>query len=114
MNRTHENRLPIGALRHRLVIESAVRVPDDGGGVSRTWSNIAEVWAAIDPVKGRETVVAEAVTGSVSFVIHIRYRNDVVPAMRFRLGTRVFEILAVFDASDRRRFLKCLVQERGL
>ena len=114
MSRTAATRLPIGALRHRIVIESAVRVPDNGGGATRTWVPVAEVWAAIDPIKGTETIVAEAVAGRVTFAIHIRYRNDLTPAMRFRLGTRNFEILSVLDADDRRRFLKCLVQERSL
>ena len=114
MSETHAGQLRIGALRHRLVLESAARVPDGGGGATRTWTTLAELWAAIDPIKGTESVVAEAVAGRVLFSIHIRYRTDVTPAMRFRLGTRIFEILAVLDADDRRRFLKCLVVERGL
>ena len=114
MNRPAAKRLHIGALRHRLVLEHALRNPDGGGGADKTWTAVAEIWAAIDPVKGSETVVAEAVAGRVLFSVHIRYRNDVVPAMRFRLGSRIFEILAVLDADDRRRFLKCLTQERGL
>ena len=108
------HRLHIGALRHRLILEQATREPDGGGGATRTWLTVAEIWAAIDPLKGHETVVAEAIAGRVLFSIHLRYRGDIVPAMRFRLGARIFEILAVLDADDRRRLLKCLTQERGL
>ena len=110
----NENRPRIGALRHRLILETSVRVPDGGGGADRTWQTLAEIWAAISPHRGTETIVAEAVSGRVLLAIHIRYRSDITPAMRFRFDTRIFEILAVFDADDRRRFLKCLVQERNL
>ena len=108
------NRPRIGALRHRLVLESPVRVSDGGGGAVRTWNIVANVWAAIDPRDGTESIVAEAIAGRNTFAVHMRYRSDVAPAMRLRLDTRIFEILAVFDADDRRRFLECRVQERNL
>ncbi len=104
----------IGALRHRLTLEHQTRVSDGGGGAVKTWVSVADVWAAIVSKNGTETVVAEAIAGNVTSMIHMRYRNDVAPDMRLRLDTRVFAILAVFDAGDQRRFLTCLVQERGL
>jgi SPP1 family predicted phage head-tail adaptor len=44
----------------------------------------------------------------------LRYRQGVVPAMRFRKATRIFHILAVIDVEERRRWLKCLCEERDL
>lgn len=114
MTQQSQNRPRIGALRHRLTLESPTRVSDGGGGALRTWAVVADIWAAIDPHRGTETVVAEAIAGRVASMIHIRYRSGVTPDMRFRQDTRIFEILAVFDAGDRRRFLACLVQERSL
>ena len=104
----------IGGLRHRLVLERGVRAPDGGGGATRNWSAVAEIWAAIEPATGTESVVAEAISGRVSHAIYIRHRNDVLPAMRLRFGDRHFDIQAVLDVDNRRRFLKCLAQERGL
>ena len=34
--------------------------------------------------------------------------------MRLRLGSRVFEIAAVIDIAERKRWLKCLCVERDL
>jgi head-tail adaptor len=34
--------------------------------------------------------------------------------MRFRAGTRVFDIRAAFDPDQRRRWIKCLAEERDL
>jgi SPP1 family predicted phage head-tail adaptor len=104
----------IGALRHRLVLETPVRSSDGGGGATVTWSPVAEVWAQIIAVGGKETVVAEALAGRVSHEIVIRYRAGVVPAMRLRWGGRIFEILAVFDPEERGRVLHCHCREELL
>ncbi len=114
MTQTSPNRPRIGDLRYRLTLERPTRVSDGGGGAVTTWDFVADVWAAIAPRGGTETIVAEAIAGRSTFSIHMRYRSDVTPDMRLRLGARIFEILAVSDADDRRRFLLCLVQERNL
>ncbi len=104
----------IGAMRHRLSLESASRATDGGGGVTETWTTMAEVWASLDPATGDELVAGEAVRGRISHTIHIRHRSGIVPAMRFRLATRIFDILAVIDIGERRRLLRCLCRERDL
>ncbi|MGE0764893.1 MAG: phage head closure protein [Hyphomicrobiaceae bacterium] len=104
----------IGALRHRIVLESPVRATDGGGGAVVTWLVVAELWASIEPTAGSEAVVADQVSGRISHVITVRHRPDVVPAMRLRLGTRIFEILAVLDVDERRRLLRCRCREEML
>jgi SPP1 family predicted phage head-tail adaptor len=104
----------IGALRHRLTLESAARTPDGGGGASESWIAVADIWAAIIPRSGSERTSAEAIRGDITHEVWIRYRSDVVPAMRFRQDARVFHIAAVMDAGGRRRRLKCLCEERDL
>lgn len=56
----------------------------------------------------------DRVEGRVTHEIVVRYRGDVVPEMRLRAGTRIFDIRAVFDPDARRRWLKCLAEERDL
>jgi len=107
-------RRTIGRLRHRLILESANREPDGGGGASETWTTVAEVWAEITPTGGTEAVDADALAGRVSHEIVLRYRSGVVPAMRLRNSTRLFEIAAVIDVDERRHWLKCLCVERDL
>ena len=104
----------IGALRHRLSLESATRTSDGGGGAVVTWSLIAQLWGDIAPATGAENVVAESINGHVSHVVHMRYRNDIAPAMRLRFGPRILEILAVFDSDGRGRFLQCRCLEKNL
>ena len=107
-------RTSIGALRHRVVLEAETRTPDGGGGAVLAWAPVTEVWAAVRPLTGGESVVAEAVAGRVTHLVTIRFRSDVEPAMRFRLGTRVLAIAAAFDLDERRRFLACHCREEGL
>lgn len=102
----------IGDMRHRLALQAPLSEDDGGGGVTRTWALVAEVWGAIRPLSGNEDVEADGIHGRVSHEIWIRYRTGVVPEMRFALGSRVFEIRAVLDVNERRRFLRCLVEER--
>jgi SPP1 family predicted phage head-tail adaptor len=104
----------IGALRHRVTLESVVRLADGGGGAHVSWLPVAEIWAGIMPVSGSEIVSGEAVSGRVSHEIFIRHRAGVEPAMRFRYGARLFEIVAVMDRDERRRLLRCLCREEFL
>ena len=108
------SRPSIGAMRHRLVLEAVSRAGDGGGGATETWDPVAEVWAAVTPMTGDETVAAEALTGRITHVVHIRHRPGVLPAMRLRFGARRLEIVAVMDTDERRRRLKILCRERDL
>lgn len=105
---------PIGALRTRLTLEAPSRAADGGGGAVTSWTMIAEVWAAVRPTSGAERFELDRVEGKVTHEIVIRHRGDVVPEMRLRAGTRIFDIRAVFDPDARRRWLKCLAEERDL
>lgn len=104
----------IGDLRHRLVLEEVSRVDDGSGGSDETWLAVTELWAGLRPMTGQEREAADQIAGRVTHEIWVRHRTGVKPRMRFRYGARVFEIRAVIDAGERRRFLKCLAEERDL
>ena len=103
-----------GDLRHRLTLEELNRVADDGGGFTESWVAVATIFADVSPISGSERVEADRLTGSVTHDVVLRYRAGVVPAMRFRDGTRIFQIIAVIDVEERRRWLKCWCEEREL
>lgn len=102
----------IGALRHRLVLEERTRTADEGGTAVVTWTAIGEVWGRIASSSGRELVRADGVTARLTHEIALRHRTGVLPEMRLRQGTRVFEIHAVIDIAERRRWLLCLCEEK--
>lgn len=72
------------------------------------------MWAAIWPRTADEFMSADRIAGKASHDVWLRYRDDVVPAMRLRAGARVFNILGAIDVEDRRRWLKCPCEEIDL
>jgi SPP1 family predicted phage head-tail adaptor len=104
----------IGKLRHRLTLEAPARTEDGGGGATLAWSAAAEIWGAVETPGGTEGMAADRLSGARQVVVSIRHRGDVSPAMRFRLGDRLFAIRAVLDPDGRARFLRCLCEERDL
>lgn len=104
--------ISIGELSHRFALQAPVRAPDGGGGATVTWSLIAELWGALRPVSGGERLEADGLKERIGHEIWIRHREGVTAEMRFVLGPRVFDIRAVMDVGERRRFLRCLVEER--
>lgn len=106
--------IPIGTLRHRVVLQHVVRTDDGGGGAAETWSTVAELWAAVRPISGDERVAADALAGQLTHEVWVRHRPGVTPSMRFLIGSRVLDIRAVVDVEGRSRRLKCLCRERDL
>lgn len=104
----------IGALRGRVTLQQPVRDPDDGGGVEKTWEDVADVWAEVSALSGYEAVAAGRLSGSVTHKVRIRHRLGVGPEMRFAFGGRVLAIVAVTDPDGRRRWLECHCEEREL
>ncbi len=102
----------IGTLRHRVVLEAPAGPSDGAGGTSQGWSTVATLWAAIEPLSGTETLEADRVSGRITHRLVLRYRLGVVPGMRLRLATRIFEIRSVLDVGEGRRFLECSAEER--
>lgn len=104
----------IGALRHRLILESVVRTPDGGGGVSESWVAQATLWGRLQPLGGGEGVEAGRLAGRHRYAITIRHRDGVGPSMRFRKGARIFHILSVENVEERGRWLRAVCEEREL
>jgi SPP1 family predicted phage head-tail adaptor len=103
----------IAALRERLLLEQPVRTPDGGGGATVTWETVAELWAHVRPISGDERLRHDQLAGRVTHVVWIRHRPGVLPAMRFRQGARIYEIVAALEVGHRTH-LKCLCEERSL
>jgi SPP1 family predicted phage head-tail adaptor len=101
-------------LRHRLTLEELARVADEGGGFAETWVTVATLSANLRPFAGDERYEADRLAGRVTHEVVLRYRAGVVPAMRFRKGTRIFHIVSVIDVEERKRWLTCLCEEREL
>jgi head-tail adaptor len=91
-----------GQLKTRLVIEQPVETPDDQGGVSRTWTTFATVWAQVTPLPARRDIEADADGATQRWRIVLRAGFSLTLQHRFRDGARVFRIVTLRDSADRR------------
>lgn len=101
----------IGELRQRFALEAPVDVPDDTGGVLRSWAPLAHVWGRVTPQRGEQRFTADAMETAITHLVTIRARPDVANGMRFRLGARALLIRAVIDPDESGRFFLCRCEE---
>jgi SPP1 family predicted phage head-tail adaptor len=93
-------------LRHRVDIEQYAETRDEFGGVVQTWSAYAsDVPAEIVPLSGREFVAAQAMQGSVTTRITVRYDPSINPKMRIKHDGTIYNIRAVLPDPSLRRWL---------
>jgi SPP1 family predicted phage head-tail adaptor len=102
-----------GALRTELALETNTPVSDGLGGYAESWSEVATVFALIEPVSARSVFGAGQALETVTHRITIRARDGVASGMRFAKGGRSFEIVTVHDPDETGRYLVCRTRETG-
>jgi SPP1 family predicted phage head-tail adaptor len=103
--------LRAGSLRHRVTLQQPAETPDGGGGFTLAWTDVATVWAAIEPLKGAERLHAQQLQSPVTHRVTMRYRSGVTPTMRLLFEARTLNIRAVIDPQERNRTLELLCEE---
>mgnify|MGYP002784852241 CR=1 FL=1 len=98
-------------LRHRLTLQEPVHTPDSGGGYVSSWNDVAQLWAEILPVSGRERLFAGKVQAQVTHRILVRYRSDISTSHRLAFESRVFNIRSVMNERECNETLEILVEE---
>ena len=91
-----------GQLRTRLVIQQPVETPDDQGGVVRSYTTFATVWAQVTPLGARRDQQAEGDGATQSYRIVLRSNLSLTLQHRFSDGARIYRIIAIRDRDDRR------------
>ena len=94
-----------GQLNHRVRIQQPSVVKDALGAPTQTWTDVATVWADIQPISGRETRMADRIAAEVSHQITVRYRPafgdpQSVAQMRLLHRDRVFAIHAALNVDE--------------
>lgn len=100
-----------GALRHELVLEAATLSPDEAGGHSEEWVEIASLFGRVEPVSAVSRFGADQTLESVTHRVTIRFRDDIAAGMRLRRTARVLEVVTVHDPDETGRYLVCRTRE---
>ena len=91
----------IGALNRRLTLEAPAETADGSGGVTRSYSAVATLWASVEPIGARDTIEAGALGANVTHRLTLRYSADINVRHRFRDGDAIYRIDAI-RVRDRR------------
>lgn len=90
-----------GRLRHPVTLEAPTRAANTFGEPVAAWSPVAEAWASVEPLSGRELWQAQQVQSQVSHRVRLRGPSDVAPDWRLRLEGRTFQVLTVLRREER-------------
>jgi len=104
-----------GKMRHRITfqryngtIDSYGDIRDD---VAANWTAVCSVWAAIDPVSGREFYEAEQSQSQVTHKVRCRYFPGLETAYRIVYRGRVLHIVSVIDWEERHESYLIMARE---
>lgn len=102
-------------LDKRLIIErpAASETADDHGGPDAVFIEVAEVWARIEGVSGREFLAARQLVAEATHRIAIRYRQDIKPTWRGKWRGSLYDFVHVAPVAAQREYIEILAVERN-
>lgn len=103
--------LAAGRLRRRVALQRRVLTANTYGEQVETWETLATVWAAVEPVRGREFWAARQTLSEATARILIRHRSDVTTVERVADGAEAWDILSVVDPGSRSEYLELYAKE---
>ena len=99
-----------GRLRHRVLIQKYEQTFDGWGTPIKGWADWAQVWAAIEPLRGQEFIAAQAAQSSTTVRVRIRRRPGITTEMRLVFEGRFYNIKAVIETETRRREVQLMCE----
>lgn len=102
-----------GDLKERVTLQSRAAGVDSHGHPSTSWSDVATVWADVQPIRGREYFAAGQTQAPVDVRVRIRYRSGVTPAMRVLWRSVPHDIVSVIDMGAQRVALELMCMTGG-
>lgn len=100
-----------GQLRHRITIQNATVAQDAYGEPIKTWGAFATLWAAAEPLTGREYFAGQQEQTGVSVRFRIRDYAGITPLMRVSWDSRIFDIENVINDPTNRREIHLMCRE---
>lgn len=95
-------------MNQRVTLQRRATGVDALGQPASTWEDIATVWAQAEPLRGREFFAAGQTQQEAQVRFRIRWRADVVPAMRVLWRGEPHEIGAAINVDGARAVLELM------
>lgn len=100
-----------GKLRHRAELQNMATGQDGYGEETQNYATFATVWAAIEPLQGRELEFAQQISAETNHKVTIRYNSEVKATSRIIFGQRTLEVTTVINPKERNRELILMCKE---
>lgn len=105
-----------GRLRHRLTVQEPVISRGDSGEELITWVTRGTVWAAIEPIKGKEALTANQILADMDTRIVIRwseFADDITAKWRLKHKTTTYNIASLSHKNLGQREIE-IISKTGL
>lgn len=95
-----------GMLNKRVILQQPQEQRSLSGQSTDTWADAFEVWAAVEPLQGKDLWQAQSITPLATAKITIRYRTNFDGNWRVKYQGRVFNIIGhPIDPNEEHVFL---------
>lgn len=103
-----------GDLNKRIVIQQrTVGSParDDFGQPNTVWEDFLTIWAAVEPLTGRELWAQQQIQNEITTRFRIRYAADIVSDMRISYANKYYVIKSIIDPMEEHVELQLMTGE---
>lgn len=100
--------LPAGKFDRRITLQQKSVTRAGNGEEVVSWVAVAELWARVEPIRGREFFAAAEMHDATDHRVTIRYRTGVTRDMRVMWGEQPLDIVSVIDVNARRENLELM------
>ncbi|HSG20787.1 MAG TPA: phage head closure protein [Burkholderiaceae bacterium] len=90
-----------GKLRERVTVQIASGTTNTMGETVLAWSNSTAVWASVEGVSARESLVNAQQEIAVTHRVRLRYLPGLTQNMRFAWRNRTLEIVSLLEHGNR-------------
>lgn len=100
-----------GLMRRVITIRTNAQTSDGMGGYSETPTDVEDIPARVEPLEGRELLMAQQTGMQRPHRFTIRYRSGMTGAKVLIYDARQFDIKSVMDPEERHRELIIMTDE---
>lgn len=98
-------------MRRVVTIRTNARTPDGMGGYTETPTDVTNIPARIEPLEGRELLMAQQTGMDRPHRFTLRYRSGMTGATTIVYDSRTFDIKSVMDPEEKHRELIIMTDE---
>ncbi len=98
-----------GDLRQRVELQAPTYTTNSISETVITYITMATVWGAYRPLSGNLYFQAKQANSNVNGEVEIRYRSDVKPTWRLKIGEKILYIVTIINPESRNEklWIKC-------